>query len=120
MRILTLVAGAVLGSSHLVAGQADSIRAHVTRARAAANGPGATLFNLCPAVQGITPPTFGNPPFPAVAGKPNWYAEPHKVFDNLYWVGQTEYSSWALTTSAGIIVIDAIYDYSVEAEVADG
>ena len=66
------------------------------------------------------PRPFANPPFPAKAGKPTWYAEPQKVFDNLYWVGQTEYSSWALTTSAGIIVLDAIYDYSVEAEVADG
>jgi metallo-beta-lactamase class B len=101
-------------------GQSDSVRAHVEGARAAANGPGATLFNLCPAVPGITAPAFDNPPFPAVPGKPAWYAEPHKVFDNLYWVGQTEYSSWALTTSAGIIIIDAIFDYSVEAEVVDG
>ena len=29
-------------------------------------------------------------------------------------VGQTEYSSWAVTTSAGIILIDTIFDYSVE------
>ena len=42
------------------------------------------------------------------------------MFDNLYFVGQTEYSVWAVTTSAGIIVIDAIFDYSVEAEVAEG
>jgi len=43
-----------------------------------------------------------------------------KVFDNLYWLGQTEYSVWAVTTSAGIIVIDTIFDYSVEDEVVDG
>jgi metallo-beta-lactamase class B len=43
-----------------------------------------------------------------------------KVFDNLYFVGQTEYSAWAVTTSEGIILIDTIYDYSVEAEVVDG
>ena len=49
-----------------------------------------------------------------------WYAEPVKVFDNLYFVGQSEYSVWAVTTSQGIIVIDTIYDYSVEAEVIDG
>ena len=49
-----------------------------------------------------------------------WYAEPVKVFDNLYFVGQSEYSVWAVTTSQGIILLDTIYDYSVEAEVIDG
>lgn len=112
--------GVAILPAHNLRAQADSVRVHVERARAAANGPGATLFTLCPAVPGIVAPTVANPPFPPVAGRPTWYAEPHKVFDNLYWVGQTEYSSWALTTSAGIIVIDAIFDYSVEAEVADG
>ncbi len=32
----------------------------------------------------------------------------------------TEYSAWALTTSQGIILLDAIYDYSVQDEVEDG
>jgi metallo-beta-lactamase class B len=57
------------------------------------------------------------------AGPPpaaQWHAEPAKVFDNLYFVGMTEYSAWALTTSRGIIVIDTIYDYSVEDEVVNG
>src|SRR6185295_9681396 len=49
-----------------------------------------------------------------------WHAEPVKVFDNLYWFGQTEYSVWALTTSDGIIVFDAIFDYSIEDEVDAG
>lgn len=43
-----------------------------------------------------------------------------KVFDNLYFVGQTEYSAWAVTTSAGIIIIDTIFDYSVEDEIVGG
>jgi metallo-beta-lactamase class B len=43
-----------------------------------------------------------------------------KVFDNLYFVGMTEYSAWAVTTSQGIILIDTIYDYSVEDEVVNG
>ncbi len=49
-----------------------------------------------------------------------WYAEPVKVFDNLYFFGQSEYSVWAITTSEGIIVLDTIFDYSVEDEVAGG
>jgi hypothetical protein len=43
-----------------------------------------------------------------------------KVFDKLYFVGRTEYSAWALTTSAGIILIDTLWDYSVEDEVVKG
>jgi metallo-beta-lactamase class B len=43
-----------------------------------------------------------------------------KVFDNLYFVGQNQYSVWAITTEEGIIVIDAIFDYSVEEEVDGG
>jgi metallo-beta-lactamase class B len=59
----------------------------------------------------------GPPPPPP---RDSWHAEPAKVFDNLYYVGMTEYSAWAVTTSAGIILIDAIYDYSVEDEVVGG
>ena len=35
-------------------------------------------------------------------------------------MGQTEYSAWAVTTSDGIIIIDPIFDYSVEEEVVNG
>jgi len=42
------------------------------------------------------------------------------VFDNLYFVGMTEFSSWAITTSQGIILLDAIYDYSIQDEVDEG
>ena len=43
-----------------------------------------------------------------------------KVFDNLYFLGQTEFSAWAITTSQGIILLDAIFDYSIEDEVVGG
>ena len=49
-----------------------------------------------------------------------WHRDPVKVFDNLYFFGQSEYSAWALTTSQGIILFDTLFDYSVEDEVADG
>jgi hypothetical protein len=57
---------------------------------------------------------------PGPPPRAEWYAEPRKVFDNLYFVGQSEYTAWAVTTSEGIIVIDPIYDWSVEAEVVEG
>ena len=42
------------------------------------------------------------------------------MFDNLYFVGEKEYSSWAVTTSEGIILLDTIWDYSIEDEVVGG
>ena len=69
-------------------------------------------------------PGRGRGPAPAGRLQPpareTWHAEPVKVFDNMYYVGMTEYSAWAITTSQGIILLDAIYDYSVEDEVAEG
>ena len=49
-----------------------------------------------------------------------WYAEPAKVFDNLYFVGGKVHSAWALTTSEGIILIDTIYPYNSEELIVGG
>ena len=59
-----------------------------------------------------------------------WYTEPRKVFDNLYWLGSagTGYtvpseagdSIWAVTTSAGIILIDAANEYQGEELITNG
>jgi metallo-beta-lactamase class B len=49
-----------------------------------------------------------------------WYAEPAKVFDNLYFVGGKIHSSWALRTREGIILIDTIYPYNSEELVLGG
>ena len=49
-----------------------------------------------------------------------WYAEPAKVFDNLYFVGGKLHSAWALTTREGIILIDTIYPYNSEELVIGG
>jgi len=49
-----------------------------------------------------------------------WFAEPAKVFDNLYFVGGKLHSSWALTTKDGIILIDTIYPYNSEELIIGG
>ena len=49
-----------------------------------------------------------------------WYAEPAKVFDNLYFVGGKVHSAWALTTPEGIILIDTIYPYNSEELIVGG
>src|SRR4051812_15217928 len=43
-----------------------------------------------------------------------WYAEPAKLFDNLYFVGADNDSAYALTTSDGIILLNTVPDYAVE------
>ena len=105
---------------------------HVALARSAAGDTYQNLFNfLCtvPGARGGAPRAGGAPGGAAPAGggrgpatpeRSTWYAEPVKVFDNLYFVGQSEYSAWAVTTSDGIILIDTLFDYSVEEEVANG
>jgi metallo-beta-lactamase class B len=49
-----------------------------------------------------------------------WYTGPVKVFDDLFFLGQTVFSVWGLRTTEGIILVDSIFDYSVEAEVVEG
>src|SRR5262245_14846593 len=55
-----------------------------------------------------------------VPDRATWYARPYKVFDNLYFIGTKIHSSWALTTSDGIIVIDTLFDYAIEPEIVEG
>jgi metallo-beta-lactamase class B len=129
----TCVAGAVAA----LGAQAQNPQAAAHRAAAAAAAgsdfPG-LLSALCPAnPRPATPATPAGGRGRAAAGagrgaaaprgvpeRSTWHAEPVKVFDNLYWLGQTEFSVWAVTTSDGIIVIDTIYDYSVQDEVVGG
>jgi metallo-beta-lactamase class B len=49
-----------------------------------------------------------------------WYAEPAKVFDDVYFVGGKVHSSWALTTPEGIILIDTIFPYNSDELIVGG
>ena len=105
---------------------ADTAEAHVAAARAAAGSDYTSVFDdVCfppaPAAAGtpaqaaaVQPATVATPPRSA------WHVEPVQVFDNLYYLGQSEFSAWAVRTSAGIIVIDALFEYSVEDEIVNG
>jgi metallo-beta-lactamase class B len=66
-----------------------------------------------------TVPGFVTKPSSAPA-RATWYADPAKVFDNLYFVGGRVHSSWALTTTDGIILIDTIYPYNSEELIIGG
>ncbi|HET7609319.1 MAG TPA: MBL fold metallo-hydrolase [Gammaproteobacteria bacterium] len=105
-----------------VAAQAPQpeVERHVAAARAAAGEHAAMVDRLCPR-SGVERPVQGNRTAArGVPARESWHAEPVKVFDNLYFVGMTEFASWAVTTSEGIIVIDPLFDYSVEDEVVGG
>lgn len=119
MKIRWIVAAtlAVLGTAEA---QNDRVDAHVAAARAAAGEYADMVDRLCPRPRAEAARGRGGPPPAGVPARADWYAEPVQVFDNLYFVGMTEFSTWAVTTSDGIIVIDPIFDYSVEAEVVDG
>lgn len=116
--------------------QVAKAQAHVAAAKAAAYEPGqdfTLIFDLCkqpkagsPALRFPRPPEA--PPIdPGVTRKipprSEWYAEPMKVFDNLYYVGgsrEHNMNVWAVTTSAGIILINAGWDFTVEELVVTG
>jgi metallo-beta-lactamase class B len=84
-----------------------------------------TLVRTCLLPQSSAEDTRDNVPDyitnPASAPpRDTWYAEPARVFDNLYFVGGKVHSSWALTTSDGIILIDTIFPYNSEELIVGG
>jgi metallo-beta-lactamase class B len=136
-RVLTGIAvawavAAVSAQAPTPAPLSPEVERHIAAARAAAGTEHAGLFDaVCTTARNViaqatAPPRAGGPGGArggGPAGPPpreRWYAEPVKVFDNMYFVGQTEFSAWAITTSQGIILLDAIFDYSVEDEVVGG
>jgi len=126
-RILTagcVVAG--LGAAIAYAQAPDSVEAHRAAAKLAAGKDFVGVMDrACPAPAPATPAATtqakGAPAAqPRIPPQEEWYTGPVKVFDNLYFVGTKVHGAWAVTTSAGIIVIDALYDYAVESEVDGG
>jgi metallo-beta-lactamase class B len=101
----------------------DTAEAHRALAKAAAGTDLTGIYDAaCPTPQPAGAgrgPGRGRGPRPTPA-REEWYNEPAKVFDNLYFLGTKVHESWAVTTSDGIIVIDALYGYAAEAEITDG
>jgi metallo-beta-lactamase class B len=117
MIIIVCVIAAVSASAQSKPG---TLEAHVAAAKAAAGNDYLGLFDrLC-----VEPrPSTGfrqQTQARAAPARSQWHAEPLKVFDNLYFVGQKDITAWAVTTSDGIILMDTIYDYSVEDEIVGG
>jgi metallo-beta-lactamase class B len=108
------------GASAFAQKTADAIDAHLIAARSAAGFDfTGTLARLCVAPVAVPETLRDVAPGPAPA-RDTWFIEPAKVFDNLYFVGSKIQSSWALTSSEGIILIDTLWTYNSEEEIVGG
>src|ERR1700730_15735774 len=118
---LVLLPFAFMASVALAQAQpvANEIDAHLVAAKKAAGFDFSGLLGaLCVAPRNA--PTRDVKPGPPPADRARWYTEPAKVFDDVYFVGTKDRSSWALTTSDGIILIDTTDEYETEPVIVDG
>jgi metallo-beta-lactamase class B len=133
--LIGLLVVLLLGMEALAQAPMSEIDLHVATAKAAAGEDyRGTFVNLCipsapqggargaagrgAAAAGAAGRGAATPP--ATPDRAGWYASPYKVFDNLYWLGTRQHSSWALRTSDGIILIDTNFAWATEPEIIDG
>ena len=111
-------AALLLAATCLSAAAQPAVDAHLAAAKKAegTDFPG-TIARLC-----VVPdaPAGGSGGARATPDRATWYAEPVRMFDNLYWVGTKVHSAWLLQTGNGLILIDTLYNYAVEPEIVDG
>ena len=139
IRMLIGVLAAALASVALWAQAPGSdMDAHMSAAKAAAGlDYRATFVNLC--FPGANP-ALANPAAARTGGaapaagraagggrgpggtpdRATWYASPYKIFDNFYWLGTRQHSSWALRTTDGLIIIDTNFAWATEPEIING
>ena len=89
----------------------DSIEGHLAAGKNAAGGRDDTpdFYGLVTAlcVAPLNAPPRPDAPAPRMnPNRANTYLEPKKAFDDLYWMGTPSRSTWALTTTDGIILYD--------------
>src|SRR5262249_18605461 len=59
-------------------------------------------------------------PGPPPANRKNWYTEPAKVFDDVFFVGTKDRSAWVLPTGDGLILLDTTFEYEAEEVIVGG
>jgi len=97
----------------------NAIDAHLAAAKKAGGFDFRGLLGaLCVAPQNRPPPDRA--PAPPPPDRARWYMEPGKMFDDVYFVGTKDRSSWALTTNDGIILIDTTFEYETEPVIVGG
>lgn len=76
--------------------------------------------DLAPLYDVLCPVDVLHPPQVVVENRASWYTPPARALDDLYYVGQQGVSAWVLKTDEGLLLIDALFDYSVGPEIVDG
>ena len=122
--VVAVLAGARVTAQSRQAEKEAAVSAHMEAARSAAGKEHTGLFEaLCSqfAEPNGRPPVLrqrgpGGAPF----DRSTLHAEPVKVFDNHYFVGDKDYDTWAVTTSEGIIILGALFSYSAEDGIVNG
>ena len=128
--ILTVVGSPSTGASAQNAAGSRDFDAEIEAAlRSAKRAAGfeflGTLHRICllPASGGVNTsnnlPRYVRDPS-TIPAREAWYADAAQVYDNLYLVGGRVHTSWALTTSEGIIIIDTVYPYNSEELIIGG
>jgi metallo-beta-lactamase class B len=98
---------------------ADTIDAHLAAAKRAGGFDfRGVLGALCVAPANAPPRDVA--PGPPPPNRRSMYTDPAKVFDDVYFVGTKDRSSWALTTPEGIILIDTTFAYEAEEVIVGG
>ena len=134
MTLKSMIAAVVLGAiAALTAttGVAQSPRAtafaHIAAAKKAAGYEVADLFDhTCSRLLVGASLPFGRiPPADNDRDVAKYHTEPVKVFDNLYYLGEkmqhgASPSAWAVVTSQGIILIDTMFENSMQDEILGG
>src|SRR3569833_343584 len=93
------------------------VQVHVTAATQAAGSDLQQMLALCKPAP-ATRPKGDDAGLAALIGKPA--PPPGKAFDNLYYVGAAWVSAWAISTPAGIILIDALNNGKEAAQLIEG
>ena len=126
--VMTAVAGGAAGLAQSQAPAADRAAglAHIAAAKQAAGYEVAELFDhTCARLMVGAALPFGRIYPPPTRDPAQWAHEPVKVFDNLYYLGErmlhgASPSAWAVTTSEGIILIDTMFEDSMQALIVGG
>jgi metallo-beta-lactamase class B len=113
-----LLAGGDVGRANA---QSAAAKVHVDAARAAVDPPKANpnapylgfkaLFDqVC--TQPTLPDAMRNNDRSAVVPRKEWFTWPVEIFDNLHFIGTRTAGVWAISSSAGIIVVDTSFHYN--------
>ncbi len=123
-RYLVPFCGAVLVAGSLVtdvSGQSDAARVHVDAARAAVDPPKANPNAPFHSFKALFDQACAEPTLPdamrtndrsAIVPRKEWFTWPVEIFDNLHFIGTRTAGVWAISSSEGIIIIDANFHYS--------